>query len=605
MRTRILSGLLLTVTFVLPGYADTSQWLEVRSPHFSVVTDAGEKRGREVAMHFEQMRAVFGTLMTKAKVNLPVPLQIVAFRNSKEFKQFAPLWHGKPTHLAGLFQPGEDRGFIMLDLSVENSLQVVFHEYAHQLLNGNVTQARDPWFEEGFAEYFSTIEVDAKEARVGKVPDYAYLVLQQNRMMKIADLFRVQQNSASYNENDRRTVFYAESNLLVHYLYDNQLIPKVAVYFDLTKNRNVPVEDAIQQAFGISAAQLDKMLHDYISSGRYKYFPIPNPANIASTGYSVTPVSTADSNALMADMHLHSVDYQDKAIAEFQEILRTDANNAAAQRGLGYAYLRKQQYNEAGEYFRRAALLDSKDPRVHYYSALLMSRGGSFANRENLPALIKELETAISLDPNFADPYSLLGFALAYNGDPAKGLEAMQKAVSLNPGNEIYRFNLAQIYMVNQQVDQGIALFHTLEKTQNPQLAARVQQSLQQAQRMKETMQQMGQRGMPVIIRPQQSEESGDSSEEPVEVHQEAPKAAVSIKLLKGTITSVDCSAPPSAVLSVASGGKTWKMKVADTGHMVLAGAEEFSCSWKNQKVALNYWETSGTEGKVVSVELQ
>jgi len=100
--------------------AGEPQWVEVRSPNFSVVTDGGEKRGREVAMRFEQMRAVFGNLMTKAKVNLPVPLQIVAFRNTKEMRQVAPLWKGKPTELAGLFQGGTDRSFIMLDLSQEN-----------------------------------------------------------------------------------------------------------------------------------------------------------------------------------------------------------------------------------------------------------------------------------------------------------------------------------------------------------------------------------------------------------------------------------------------------------------------------------------------------
>ena len=60
------------------------QWIEVRSPNFSVITDAGDKRGRDVALHFEQMRSVFGTLMTRANVNLSVPLQIVAFRNTKE-----------------------------------------------------------------------------------------------------------------------------------------------------------------------------------------------------------------------------------------------------------------------------------------------------------------------------------------------------------------------------------------------------------------------------------------------------------------------------------------------------------------------------------------
>jgi hypothetical protein len=114
----------LALVFILcglsPVFAGESQWVEVRSPNFSVVTDAGEKRGREVAMRFEQMRAVFGALMTKANVNLPVPLQIVAFRNTKEMRQVAPLFNGKPTQVAGLFQGGEDRSFIMLDMSVEN-----------------------------------------------------------------------------------------------------------------------------------------------------------------------------------------------------------------------------------------------------------------------------------------------------------------------------------------------------------------------------------------------------------------------------------------------------------------------------------------------------
>jgi hypothetical protein len=71
--------------------ASEAQWIEIQFPHFSVLTDAGEKRGREVAMRFEQMRSVFGTLLTNVNVNLPIPLQIVAFRNSKEFRQFAPL----------------------------------------------------------------------------------------------------------------------------------------------------------------------------------------------------------------------------------------------------------------------------------------------------------------------------------------------------------------------------------------------------------------------------------------------------------------------------------------------------------------------------------
>ena len=112
LRSLIMSVLVLSAFSV--AFAGDAQWIEVKSPHFSVVTDAGEKRGRETAMRFEQMRAVFGALLTKANVNIPVPLQIVAFRNSKELRQVAPLWNGKPVQLAGLFQGGEDRSFIML-----------------------------------------------------------------------------------------------------------------------------------------------------------------------------------------------------------------------------------------------------------------------------------------------------------------------------------------------------------------------------------------------------------------------------------------------------------------------------------------------------------
>jgi hypothetical protein len=96
----------------------------------------------------------------QGNINLPIPVQIVAFRNGKELRQFAPLFKGQPIELAGLFQQGSDRNFILPDMAVENPWTVVFHECAHQLMNGNLQGGFDPWFQEGFAEYFSSVEVD-------------------------------------------------------------------------------------------------------------------------------------------------------------------------------------------------------------------------------------------------------------------------------------------------------------------------------------------------------------------------------------------------------------------------------------------------------------
>ena len=76
-------------------------------------------------------------------------------------------------------------------------------------------------------------------------------------------------------------------------------------------------------------------------------------------------------------------------------------------------------------------------------------------------------------------------------------------------------------------------------------------------------------------------------------------------KFLKGTLTSIDCTTEPSAVMTVVAGPKTWKMIVADRTHVILIGADEFSCSWAKQKVAVNYRETADLEGRVISLEIQ
>jgi tetratricopeptide (TPR) repeat protein len=592
----------------VPLASAESEWIEIKSPHFSVITDAGERRGREVAIRFEQMRAVFGTLMIKGKVNLPIPLQIVAFRNGKELRQVVPLWHGKPIQVAGLFQGGEDRAFIMLDMSVENPWTVVFHEYAHQLMNGNVGAPIDPWFDEGFAEYFSSIEVDGKQARVGKVPQEEYDVLRQQGTMKIADLLRVQHTSATYNESgDHRTVFYAQSGMLVHYLYDNNLIPKLATYFELKIDKGIPVDEAIQQTFGMNAAQFDKAFHSYLSAGQYRYFALPTPSDIVEKGYNVRPLGPYDSSAVIADIHLHSPDYYDKAAAEFEAILKQDPYNAAAERGLGYVYLRARKFSEAQEYFQRAAKANSTDPRVHYYSALLMNQdSGAHADASEMT---RELETAIALDPTFADAYMLLGYASARAGDMPKALANMKKAVSLSPRNLNYRFNLAQMYLTNRQADEGIAIFRALTKSSDPIIAQRAQDSLAQAEEFKAAMQAV--RAAPVIV---QGEAPNNVNHEALmestriektAANQAPVPAPVPIKFLKGTVRSVDCSSSPAAILTVDSGNQAWTMKVPDSQHVLLLGADSFSCEWKKQKVAINYREIGNATGTVVSIEVQ
>jgi tetratricopeptide (TPR) repeat protein len=482
--------ILVCLGIAAPAFGGEPQWVEIHSPHFSVVTDAGEKHGRDAAARFEQMRAVFGTLMVNANVNTPIPLQIIAFRNNKELRQFAPIWQGKATQIAGLFVAGSDRCYILLDMSLENPWQVVFHEYAHQLMNGTLSMQLDSWFEEGFAEYFRGIVVNDKEAEVGRVPEDESYVLDHTAWMKVADLLRVQPYSKTYNENgDRRNIFYAESGILVHYIYDNALMPKVVTYFDLVRNRHVTVEDAIQQAFGMSAPQLDKELHNYANSGHSKGYRLAAPAGIDSKGYSNASLEALNAQTILADVHLHSPDYQKSAEEEFEAVLKIDPNNAAALRGLGYSYLIKQDFAKAADYFHKSSQLNPNDPRVLYYSALLSQRQASSTSDdklERLQSMQSELERAIKLDPQFADAYSLLAFTYRLQGKSDAAIPVLRRAIELSPRNEQYQLNLAQLCLEGKRFDEAISILRVLQSSNNPRIAARSSEELGQVQKLME-----------------------------------------------------------------------------------------------------------------------
>jgi hypothetical protein len=78
------------------------------------------------------------------------------------------------------------------------------------------------------------------------------------------------------------------------------------------------------------------------------------------------------------------------------------------------------------------------------------------------------------------------------------------------------------------------------------------------------------------------------------------------VLFMKGRLVSVDCSPAPSAVLTIVGDGKTWKMLAPEAKNLVVMGnADKLSCSWSNQKVAVNYRKTGEREGRLVSLELQ
>jgi len=190
----------------------------------------------------------------------------------------------------------------------------------------------------------------------------------------------------------------------------------------------------------------------------------------------------------------------------------------------------------------------------------------------------------------------------------------MKKALELSPRNEHYMFNLASVCLANRKLDDAIAIYQNLAHSADPEIALRASQSLEQAIQFKE---QMGRVGLQAEREPGQSpplqlnvrrkadESPVDQQPRPEEVIEQKTAVPAPVHFIKGKLMAVDCSGAPQAVLTVTSGARSIKVHIRDKAHVLLIGADEFSCDWKNRNVAVNYRERPDGDGDVVSVELQ
>lgn len=202
--------ILLFLCFAAPLVAardKTESWLQMSSPHFVVVTNASEKQGRRVADQFERMRSVFHTAFPKAQVDPDAPIIVLAIRDAPE----AYLAKGslKP---GGLFLRAADKNYVLMRLDAEGDhpYAIVYHEYTHLLLSKSA-EYMPLWLNEGLAEFYQNTDIRDKEALLGEPSADDILWLRQNRLLPLVTLFTVDHNSPYYPEQNKGSIFYAES----------------------------------------------------------------------------------------------------------------------------------------------------------------------------------------------------------------------------------------------------------------------------------------------------------------------------------------------------------------------------------------------------------
>lgn len=463
-------------------------WTGVKSKHFFLTGNAGEKDIRKVAAKLEQFREVFSLLFPRANLNSPVPIKVIVFKDRKSYLPFMPAYQGKVSEVAGYFQSGPDVNYITLtaELGQESPFSTIFHEYVHSLTNDNTFSA-PPWFSEGLAEFYSTFDVTDGEKKVwlGKPISHHVYLLRENKFLPLQRLFAVDHGSPEYNERDKKGVFYAQSWALVHFLMmgnNSQRQPQFVKYLDMLA-KGLPVDESFKQAFQTDYATMEKELKNYI--GRYtypvRYFTFGEKLQFDATMESA-PITEAEWNYHLGDLvlHLNRTDCEQY----LKKAIQLDPNLAVAHASLGILQMRTQRFAEARQSLERAVAIGSQNHMVHYYYAFALSREGMDASnmvREYAPELAQKmrehLKKAITISPGFPESYNLLAFVNMVTGEELdESANLLRRAISLSPSRHEFVFMLAQIQMRQQKYDEAHKMLEPVAKNApDPQLRQRAQ----------------------------------------------------------------------------------------------------------------------------------
>jgi tetratricopeptide (TPR) repeat protein len=638
---------------------DEPKWIEVHTAHFSVITDAGDKRGREVALRMEQMRAVFGQLILKDKLKMPVPITVIALKNDNQYGAVAP---SKQSMGTGFYVPGPDRIYIVLDLFQIDPWQSAAHPLAHYLLNFNYPPTQS-WFDEGLAEYFGSMHI-GKQIEIGadpellpewhedffdqmqrdpKVPQSLTQLASSPVWISLPDLFTMKHDGSGTREGTHNTLYYAQSWAVVHYLLNKNKMPDVGTYFDLVLNQKVPVDKAMVQAFDMSPTQMEDAVKTYLQSlsglgialdnskkpiadpvDIQQPYRLPLPFGVDEVGMAVSPLKDDDARAMIDDVMARIPEHREQALQDLQQLTTDPKDNEAARRGLAWDDIRQKKFDAAADELEKATDLNPRDPWIWYYRSVLKYRKAQ-ATRQDMQGLanmMQDLRAVTDWYPEFADAYNMLGMARVEGGGINSALAAQREAIALAPRNVEYEFNLGQIYVAGKKWDLAREEFTRLKAGPDRAAAAAAKLQLDDL----ETLQKYG-------IRPQRAGESetpaGAASTPAAASGEPAATASASstqnqnedadtpkppavkpgttgpVQFLKGKIVSSDCSKPPEAMVTVLSGMTTYKMHASDFKSLLVIGEDQFSCEWKNRLVSVNYRAVGKNQGELVSIEVR
>jgi len=438
-------------------------WIEASSPRFRVVSDLPVAEAEAIARELEQgLEAIDQVAFDHVRTRLE-PTTVVVFSSASDFHAFMP------TSVEGRFYrrlPGELEPSPLLVLygSLDDSSRVAcLHELTHELFDRNFGPA-PPWLSEGWAQYFSTIQIEPQRIRVGAALPHLTFTLDSVPVTAKADDGSIvlampvgkvappsallgmdrgtfyssvlaqdlaQQEAAREEAALRSDSLYLGAWALVHLLHAGPApYPKRFQAF-LEGARHAPLAAAWQSAFaGLSAADFDHDFRVYLAKRELTVLEFKRHA-------TSLPVVVSKRAMSDAEVRLYWARLSSGLSAEIDAVRDLDAAVAQAPgspeahyfRGLHWLYRRKSSAAERD--LLEAARLAPSDPR--YLFGVLKLRIAQLPPGERARLGDPVMQAVEPLAPVARTATELRTLAMIYDdlGQYERALEFAQRALAL------------------------------------------------------------------------------------------------------------------------------------------------------------------------------
>ncbi len=435
MVTRCICWLALTA-----GSVQAATWTLIERGGFQVYSSTGTASGQSVLETLESMEGAFTVLHGPLPSRRP-PVRVYLFASLKDFNRFRDDNYSK-----GFYQSGPDFDIIALISGGPEMQRTARHEFIH-LAAHRAMGPMPRWFEEGLADFYSTLAVERGSLIVGRaVPEH--LDHPSNQALTAAEMRGFFSSAASA---DRIHTFYAQCWALVHYLRQSA---KYGPKFDALIRRITAGED-IETVFpSVLGRTIAELLDEALRAARLRNLPVMNITGAprpAQGSVRTRELTEAEGAEIIADLFI-ALGRRDEAAPEFETAARLSPKTARAAQNLAMLALRRADNAEAERQLRRAISLGSLDPATHFELAMLLrDRDGATAE------VIKLLERTLELNPAHPEAWFVLGSEAERRGQTADAAKLFERAVSILPRQFPFRESLARAYLALGRRDDALA----------------------------------------------------------------------------------------------------------------------------------------------------